>query len=312
MGWDKEDPTDPKTGLLKIKKIPEPKTKDRLDCFIADCLNPRKRKSDIYEASLATDSKTLLPIVVSIDGTLSMRKTILPLQEHLHKIFKTLIAQDVDSPNVMVMCHDDELAIPPDAAFQMSGFEKNEVDLCRIIHEIDLPGAGGGNKGEAYHLPFYAVANHTHFEAKEKGFLFIVGDEEPYYNAGDPAKLGTSPEIAKEIFGDVLDHEVPMLESVKKVAEKYHIFVIRPAHTSFGQTQKITKAWQKLLGLAGENPDNVLEVADTIAINPVIAFVICLTRGGDLAKLETILKGQGVKHFCSTRAAVANLMPKEK
>jgi hypothetical protein len=310
MGWDKEDPTDPKTGLLKIKKIPEPKTKDRLDCYIIDGLDPRKRKSNVYEATLAPDCKTLLPIVVSIDGTLSMRKTPLPLQEHLHKIFKTLIAQDVDCPNVMVMCHDDELAIPPDAAFQMSGFEKNEVDLCRIINEIDFPGCGGGNKGEAYHLPFYAVANHTHFEAKEKGFFFMLCDEEPYYNAGDPAKFGTNPEIAKEIFGDVLEHEVPMLESVKKVAEKYHIFILRPAHATFGQTQKITKAWQKLLELAGENPDNVLEVADTIAINPVIAFAMCITRGGDLEKLEAILKGQGVKHFCSTKAAVANLMPK--
>jgi len=310
MGFDRDDPTDPKTGLLKIKKVPEPKTKDRLDCYITDCLNPRMRKSNVYEAELASGGKILLPVIVSIDGTMSMRNTPLPLQEHLHKIFKTLISQGVDSPNVMVMCHDDEHAIPPDAAFQMSGFEKNEVDLCRIIHEIDFPCCGGGNKGEAYHLSFYAVANHTHFESKEKGFFFIVGDEEPYYNAGDPSKFGTSPEIAKEVFGDVLIHEISMLESVKKVAEKYHIFVIRPAHSTYGQTQKITKAWQKLLELAGENPDNVLEVADTIAINPVIAFAICITRGGDLVKLEAVLKEQGVKHFCSTKAAVVNLMPK--
>jgi hypothetical protein len=307
MGFDRDDPTDPKTGLVKIKKIPEPKTKDRQDCYVADTLNPRKRKNNIYEAVLAPGCATLLPVIVSIDGTTSMRKTPLPLQEYLHKMFETLTLQGVDCPNIMVMCHDDELAIPPDAAFQMSDFEKNEVSLCRTVHEIDLPLCGGNNKGEAYHLSFYAAAHHTRFEAKEKGFFFIIGDEEPYYNAGDPSKFGTSPEIAKEIFGDVLEKEVPMLESVKKTVEKYHVFIIRPAHTNNGQTQKITKAWQKLLELAGENPDNVLEVADTIAVNPVIAFSICITRGGDLNKLETILKGQGVKHFCSTKAAVANL-----
>jgi len=312
MSWDKDDPTNPKTGAIKITKVPEPKSKNRDDCVLSDHLDPRNRKSDVYEATLAGKCKTLLPIIVSIDGSASMKKIPTYLQKYLHGIFDSLISQGIDCPNVMIMSHDDEHAVPPDAAFQMSGFLENKVALSRTINDdVFFTGCGGGNKGEAYHLPFYAAANHTNFKAEGKGFLFIIGDEEPYYGAGDPAKRGTSPEIALEIFGDVLDNEVPMLQSVKKAAEKYHIFVIRPLHTNNGPTQKITKAWQKLFELAGVDSDNVLEPTDTVAILPAMAYAICLTRGDNVEKLEAVLKEMGVKNLCSARATVANLMAKK-
>lgn len=280
---------------------------------IADALNPRKLKNSMRESCFATGFNDALPIIVSIDGTGSMEQIPYHVQKELPKLLDLLVDQGVaDHPNVLFMCHDDEHAIPPDAVFQMSQFEIESSKLIESLNELIIPGYGGGNQGEAYHLPFYAAAYHTRLESFErdgtKGFFFMICDEEPYYEAGDPEKRGTSPSIAKEVFGDIREKEVTMLESLKEVVKRYHVFIIRPGHTCHGKNKSITHMWQKLLFAAGENTEHVLEVEDTNAIITTMAMAIGRLAGVAPDDLVDVLTAKGAVGIKEAIASTKNLV----
>ncbi|MEI8339178.1 MAG: hypothetical protein WCF94_00765 [bacterium] len=266
---------------------------------LADILNPRKLKNGMRECCFAPGFSDAMPIVVSIDGTGSMSTVPVEIQAALPGLIESLVAQGItDHPNVMFICHDDEIHLPPDAAFQMSQFETGAKELTESLNQMIIPGLGGGNCGEGYHISFYAAANHTRLEPFErdgtKGYFVMICDEQPYYDAADPAKFGTKPSLAKEIFGDDIQAEVTMLDSVKKVAERYHIFIIRPGHTQNGKNRAITKLWQKLLSDAGVNPEHVLEVEKTADIIPTITLAIGRLNGADDHDMVSVLKASGI------------------
>jgi hypothetical protein len=281
---------------------------------IAEILNPRKLKNGVRESCFAPGFNDATAIVVSIDGTGSMEQIPFHIQQQLPKLLELLTEKGVsDHPNVLFMCHDDELIGLPDAVFQMSQFEIESTKLISALNEMIIPGQGGGNQGEAYHLSFYAAANHTRMEAFErdgaKGFFFMICDEEPFYHAGDPTKEGTSPAIAKEVFGDTIEATVTMLESVKKVCERYHVFILRPGHTSHGKNKTISRMWQDLLRKAGENPEHVLEVEETEAIIPTIALSIGRLADVDEDDLVDVLKAKGAAGIDSAIQATRAIVP---
>lgn len=281
---------------------------------IADILNPRKLKNGVRESCFAPGFNDATPIIVSIDATGSMNAVPADIRDQLPKLIELLIEQEVsDHPNVMFMVHDDERAQGPDAVFQMSQFEIGPQELTTALNECIFPGNGGGNRGEAYHLPIYAAANHTKLECFErdgqKGFLFIIGDEEPYYGAGDPTVYGTSPEIAKECFGDIIEAEVSMLESLKKAAERYHIFLLRPGHTSHGTNPEIKARWQQLFKQAGIDSEHVIDVAETPALVTTMAMTIGTLAGVDRDALVDVLKQKGAAGVDKAASAALALRP---
>ncbi len=279
---------------------------------IAEILNPRKLKDGIRECCFAPGFQDAIPIIVSIDGTGSMENVPHDIQKGLPDLIGLLTEQSItDHPNVMFLCHDDERALPPDAAFQMSQFETDAPKLLEALNELVIPGQGGGNRGEAYHLAIYAAANHTRSEAFNrdgtKGFFFMICDEEPFYDAEDPKTNGTTPALAKEVFGDKIQAEVSMLDSLKKLVERYHVFIIRPGHTSHGTNKRITRLWQDLLRDAGENPQNVQEIEKTEAIVPTMALTVGAILGADRDELADVLKAKGVKGVDNAMAATTAL-----
>lgn len=281
---------------------------------ISEVLDPRKLKNGIRESCYAPGFNDATPIIIAIDGTGSMEQVPEAIQSQLPKLIELLIEQGVtDHPNVMFMCFDDEHAVPPDAAFQMSQYEIGAKELVTALNEMIIPGNGGGNHGEAYHLPIYAAANHTKLECfdqnGQKGFFFLICDEEPYYYAGDPAVHGTSPAIAKEVFGDTIEKEVPILDSLKKLGERYHAFVIRPEHTSHGRDNEIKQLWQKLFSAAGEDPEHVLNVAETDAIISTIALTIGRLAGMDQSQLVDVLKSKGATGVDAASIATLAIAP---
>ena len=279
---------------------------------LAEVLDPRKLKNGTRECCFAPGFDDALPIVVSIDGTGSMEQVPREIQADLPKLIGLITSQGIaDRPNVLFMCHDDERAVPPDAAFQMSQFETEAPKLLEALNELVIPGNGGGNRGEAYHLPIYAAAYHTRLETFErdgsKGFFFLIGDEEPYYGAGDPAKNGTSPALAKELFGDTRESVVTMLEAMKELCKRYHVFVIRPGHTSHGGDMDIARIWKKLLKDAGEDPEHVLLVAETEAIIPTMALTIGSVLGADREEMVNVLRTSGASGVDTALVAVTNV-----
>ena len=278
---------------------------------IAEILNPRKLKNGMRESCFAPNTDTMMSIVVSIDGTGSMGEVPIHLQKELSKLIDVLIEQGItDHPNVLFMMHDDETARPPDAVFQMSQFEIEAPKLLESLNEMIIPGAGGGNRSEAYHLSFYGAANHTRLEGFErdgtKGFFILIGDEEPYYTL-NWATEGTKPAVAKAVFGDDIQAEVPFLESVRKVAERYHIIIVRPAATSHGANRKITAMWQDLLKQVGENSQNVLDVEDTDAIISTIAMAIGKISGLEEDELVDVLTAKGATGIDTAKNATKDL-----
>lgn len=278
---------------------------------VAKILDPRGMKNGLRESCFPPGVDDVMPIVVSIDGTGSMQKIPHHIQKELPKLLETLVEEELsDHPNLLFMCHDDETVIE-NAAFQMSQFEIEAGKLIESLNEMIIPGQGGGNNSEAYHLALYAAANHTSLESYkkngEKGFMFLIGDEEPYFGTLDTAKYGTKPEVVKGVFGTSIQDEVPMLESLKKVLEKFHFFVIRPGDTSHGKEKRITKNWQELIKMAGGNPQNVLEVEQTDAIIPTMVMSIGITKGMDVDELVDVLntkRASGVKVATDATSAI--------
>jgi len=264
---------------------------------ISELLDPKKLKNGIRESCFAEGFEDATPIVVGIDCTGSMQSVPGQIRDDIPNLMDLIIEKGLsDHPNVMFIGFDDE-RVTPNAAFQISQFETGHDELLTALNELVIPARGGGNFGEAYHLFFYALANHTKLECfdrnGEKGFAFLIGDESPYYDNESPLKHGITPDIAKSVFGDSIQDEIPMVESIKKTAERYHIFVLRPHHTSHGTNQKISRMWQDLLSEAGVNSQNVIEVEKTENLVSTMILIMTRIKGEDTTDVVSVLKEKG-------------------
>jgi hypothetical protein len=280
---------------------------------IADNLDPRKLKSGQRECCFAAGFACATPILVSIDGTGSMDRVPYELQESLPALLDLLTEQGVtDHPSVAFTLHDDEDAVPPDAAFQISQFETGAVELLASLNELVIPHNGGGNQGESYHLSVYAAANKVRLECferdQEKGWLIIIGDEPPVIRHRDPAVYGTTPAVAKAVFGDVIEAEIPMLESLKKAAERWNVYCIRPGHTSHGKDASVRKMWRDMFAAAGIDTENVIDVDATEQIVPTVALTIGAGLGGDRDAMVQVLRTKGVAGVDGAAAATQALV----
>lgn len=274
---------------------------------IDEILDPRKLKNGMRESCFAPGFTSALPVIIAMDGTGSMDKVPVEMQTEIPKLMGLITGQGIsDHPNLMFMMLDDEFSRFSDALFQMSQFETGHQELIESLNRVIIPGDGGGNHGESYHIAFYAAANHTRIECfdrdQEKGFFFLICDEEPYPNGKDPRSAGMRPHIAKDIFGDVFEIEIPMIESIRKTLERYHVFIIRPKHTSHGQNQSIARMWQQLLSDAGGNPEHVIHTDKTEDIVTTISAIIGRTGGMDDDQIVDLFGSKAVAD--ATRAIV--------
>ena len=302
------------SGTLFSRSAKAHATRDFSASALSKILDPRKLKNGMRESCYPPNVLELLSIAVGIDGTGSMITVPRYLQGHLPELVELLLEKGIaEHVNLLFSCFDDERATPPDGCFQISQFELEPPKLVASLNEMVIVGNGGGNQGEAYHLYFYGLAFHTRLESFEKegkkGHCFLICDEEPYYDNEDPSTHGTTPGVAKEVFGDTIEAEVSMLESVKKTVEHYHVFIIRPADTSHGANRSISRQWSDLLAKAGENPQNVLDVENQQAILPAMALAIGRIEGMDGDELVDVLRAKGVAGIDSAAAATKDLVP---
>jgi hypothetical protein len=280
---------------------------------LSEHLDPKKLKDGMRESCYTPGFNDATPIVIGIDATGSMDRVPFHVQAELPKLIDLIVEKEIsDHPNVLFMAMDDENCVP-NAAFQISQFEIESDKLLAALNDLIIPHMGGGNMGESYHLFYYALANHTKIECfdknGEKGFAFLICDEEPYFDAGDYTKHGTTEAIALSVFGDTIQSEIAMLDSVKKAAERYHLFVLRPHHTSHGKNDKISKMWQDLLSKAGENPEHVLEIPDTDAIIPTMVMAVGRLVGINEDEMVALLKAKGATGIEHARVATSALVP---
>jgi len=265
---------------------------------ISELLDPKKLKNGMRESCFAEGFEDATPMVVGIDCTGSMQDVPGQVRDSIPTLMDITIEKGLsDHPNVMFIGLDDEHYVT-NAAFQISQFETGHDELLSALNDLVIPGRGGSNSGEAYHLFFYALANHTKLECfdrdGEKGFAFLICDEQPYYDHHSPLKYGTTPDVAKDVFGDSIQAEVSMLDSLKKTAERYHVFILRPHHTSNGTNMGISKKWQDLLSEAGINPQHVIEVEKTENLVSTMVLAMSRIKGADTTEVVSVLKEKGV------------------
>ena len=216
------------------------------------------RDSDIHPSSNA--------VAVLFDVTGSMMQVPQILQKNLQSLFNLLLdRQYLIDPAILVGGIGD--ATCDLAPLQVGQFESgNEIedDLSRLF----LEGGGGGQKTESYELALYFLARKTSIDCYErrgrKGYAFLIGDEMPY-------KRVKRREV-EHIFGDNLQADIPILDIIEEVRQKWELYYILPNLTSYYNDPQILKCWRGLLG------QNVIRRDDPAGISELIASTIGLDQ----------------------------------
>jgi hypothetical protein len=206
-------------------------------------------------------------IAVMFDVTGSMGEVPVTLQKKLPELLGLLLRKSyINDPQILFGAIGD--ATCDQVPLQAGQFESdNRMD--ENLENMFLEGGGGGQRTESYELAMYFIARHTNIDCwnlrGRKGYLFIIGDEMAY-----PA---VKRREVQQVIGDGLEQDIPLVEMVKELNRRYHIFYILPKAASYGGDREILGFWRKLLG------QNVLELDDSEAVCEVIALTIGMTEG---------------------------------
>lgn len=213
------------------------------------------RDSDEHPESVA--------IAVVIDQTGSMSGTPRVLQQALPKLMTQLVEGGCPHPQVMFAAVGDETNREK-ASLQIGQFESG-IEMDDDLGKIYMEGMGGGSFQESYQNAIYFFARHTeidcHTKRGEKGYLFIVGDEQAY----DHVKKN---EI-KSLFGDDVQADIPIADIVAEASEKYHVYFVIPAGTNHAGDVRLIDFWNGLLG-----NDHVIQLPDASHICECITSTV--------------------------------------
>lgn len=210
-----------------------------------------------------------LSIMVVFDETGSMGDNPRIMQKGLARLMGGLLLQKgyAEHPQVLFGAHGD--ATCDQVPLQIGQFESDiamENDLGRFL----LEGGGGGQTTESYELVLYFAARHTSIDCwerrKQKGYLFLIGDEMPY-------PFVKAREV-QDLIGDKIDEDISTESIIAQAREKYHIFMIRPTHTSNGADPRVQTRWENLLG-----KEHVVRLDHIEAITEAIALIVGITEG---------------------------------
>lgn len=219
------------------------------------------RDSDEHPESLA--------IAVWFDETGSMGEVPRVLVEKLKGLFGLLIRKGYTSDPQVLMAAVGDTHSDPYAPLQIGQFESdNRID--DQLGLIYLEGNGGGQGMEGYNELAYLMARHTATDCFEKrgrkAYLFVVGDEMCYPTV--------DPSVVRKWIGDELEEPISAADIWREVAEKYHVYRIEPAGSSYHGDTAVTSHWRKLVG-----DEHVIQLEDLDATAETIALTIGMMEG---------------------------------
>src|SRR5205085_5425976 len=121
-------------------------------------------------------------VSVLFDVTGSMQSVPRILQANLPRLMDLLIRKGyLEHPQIIVGGIGD--ATCDRAPLQIGQFESG-IEIDDDLGKLYLEGGGGGQKTESYELAMYFLARHTALDCfekrRERGYLFLIGDEMPY------------------------------------------------------------------------------------------------------------------------------------
>jgi hypothetical protein len=233
------------------------------------------RDSDEHPNSVA--------VAVGMDQTGSMREVPKIIQAALPKLMGLLLRKGgLADPQILIGGIGD--AFSDDVPLQIGQFE-SDIRIEEDITNLFLEGNGGGGSPprESYELFMYAMARHTVTDCwekrKKKGYLFIIGDEQPY--------ALISPDQVEKHIGDTLEAAIPTETIVRELQERYEVYYIQPNMTYHYKEAGVVAVWRDLLG------ENVVFLDKPEAICETIASVIAFNEGSDMEVVKSALHEAG-------------------
>ncbi|ONH23200.1 hypothetical protein [Pseudofrankia asymbiotica] len=212
------------------------------------------------ESRDSDEHPTSVAISVLFDVTGSMGSVPRELQSKLPALFGLLLRKGyAEHPQIMFGAIGD--ATCDRVPLQVGQFESdNRMDAH--LGNIILEGGGGGQVKESYELAMYFMARHTAIDCLEKrgrkGYLFIIGDENPY-KAVDAGQV-------RDVIGDRLGERIPTTEILAELQRMYHVFFIIPAGAAHARESAVLDTWRALLGERVIELDDLGLACETIAL----------------------------------------------
>jgi hypothetical protein len=202
-------------------------------------------------------------VIVLFDVTGSMGEVPKTIQKKLPSLMGLLLRKAyLTDPAIMIGAIGD--AYTDRVPLQIGQFESG-IEIENDLTNLYLEGNGGGQVHESYELGMYFAARHTVMDCFEKrqkkGYLFIIGDEQPY---------DVSRSQVKTIIGDDIESDIPVRQILAELQERYNVFFILPRMTHYWDDSRVNSKWRELLGerfLKIEDPESVCElIAATIGL----------------------------------------------
>lgn len=139
-----------------------------------------------------------------------------------------LLPEYLDHPQLAFGANDDIEACMDSLSFQVTEFESdNRID--ESLRNIVLVGQGGGNNHESYDLALFAAARLMALDCVEKrgkkGYMFMYADE-PFPAICEKGDI-------QSVFGITIERDLTIEELIEEVKEKFHLFVMFPAKSSY-------------------------------------------------------------------------------
>lgn len=250
---------------------------------IHEALDPAKLKNGQREARDSVAHPHSKPVGFMLDVTGSMAGVPRIVQTKLPALMNTIIKNGhLADPQILVGAIGD--AYSDAAPLQVGQFESG-VEIDDDITRLFLEGNGGGQNRESYELALYFFARKTVSDAwekrKEKGYLFMTGDEHPYDFATKAA--------VKKVFGDTIKEDISVAQLIKEVQERYNVFFLIPEGTHNASDPSLRRHWGELLG-----PEHVIMLDDANHICETVATAVSYFEGSTTpAKVASDLKAFG-------------------
>jgi len=222
-------------------------------------LNPFGLKFRESRDSVVHPKSKAIAFWFDVTGSMSDHPKI--IQKKLGSLMNLLIdGKIVDDPQVLFGAVGDVTndKIPLQIGQFESGIEM-EDDLIKIV----LEGGGGSTRQESYELAMYATAYHTSCDCfekrKEKGYCFIIGDEEAYENI--------APATIEKLFGSKIGQDISLQTVLDELTSKFNFYFLLPKHTP----PSAIKFWKDLIGSNAVHLKN-----ETDTISELVAMIIGL------------------------------------
>lgn len=224
---------------------------------VHETLDPQRIKNKVFHLLESRDSvehPISTPVIVCFDVTGSNASNAKVVQSLLPQLLGKL-QEVVENPQVAIWANDDFKAYGAGGGrdcLQMGEFESdNRID--EGIRNIWITNNGGGNGGESYDLALYGAARKTITDSMEKrnkrGLMFIYADE--------PFRTSVLRNEVSDVFGDVIEADIPIEAMIAEVTQKWDVRVIWPSSGYMG-------ARGQYISLFGQDKVIILEAPNAI------------------------------------------------